>query len=221
MNILAICGSRVKDGNMEALLNHALQKGNLGDEVQCHLVSLADEKIGPCTHCNWCLRKQIREKPCVQEDDMSELYGQLMEADGIILASPAHFGRLSGALADFIDRTRAFMHGKAYQYPLANRVGGAMSIAYFRGGGVETTLASINHFFLIHRMILAVSGLYQQGAAALSSLEGTGRFDPEPRHLVLQDQYGLKSARQLVERMCELIRLIKAGQKALEQPSTA
>lgn len=215
LKILAVCGSRVSDGNTEALVQHALDSARALDTVETELIALAGREIAPCLHCNWCLRKQTAQRPCNQDDAMLDIYSKLMSADAVILASPAHFGRLSGALADFIDRTRALLHGKVYKYPLRNKVGGALSVAYFRGGGIETTLSSINAFFLIHRMVLATGGLYQLGAAAFSSLEGSGRFAPEPRHLVLQDGYGLASAERLMERVVELARIMRAGQEAL------
>ncbi|MBU1902862.1 MAG: hypothetical protein KJ573_04645, partial [Proteobacteria bacterium] len=65
-----------------------------------------------------------------------------------------------------------------------------MAISFFRGGGIETTLSSINLFFLTQQMIVATGALYQLGAGAYSSLEGKGKFEKEPRHIVLEDDYG-------------------------------
>ena len=90
-----------------------------------------------------------------------------------------------------------------------------MAIAFFRGGGIETTLSSIDLFFLTQQMILATGGLYQLGAGAYSSLEGKGGFEKEPRHIVLEDDYGILSARMLVDRVVELARIVKAGQEAI------
>jgi multimeric flavodoxin WrbA len=215
LNILAVCGSRVAGGNMEALLKYALASVENSGEVETEFISLAGMDIAPCTHCNWCLKKQTDGRPCAQDDGMSEIYQKLMAADGIVLASPAHFGRLSGALADCLDRTRAILHGKIYKLPLQNKVGGSMTVAYYRGGGMETTLESINAFFLIHQMVLATSGLYQLGAGACTSLQGTGEFEPEPRHLVMEDEFGVNSATLLLKRVVELARIMKAGQEAL------
>ena len=93
-----------------------------------------------------------------------------------------------------------------------------MAIAFFRGGGVETTLFSIDLFFLTHKMIVATGGLGQLGAGAFSSPDGKGRFEKEPRHLVLEDDCGTLAAGMLVDRVVELSRIIKAGQKALQSP---
>lgn len=217
MKLLGISGSRVKNGNMEALLKEAFSQAKQNKEVETELICLAGKEINPCNHCNWCVKSQTEEEFCTQSDDMSEIYRKLLDADGIILASPAHFGRLSGLMADLIDRSRAFIHGKIYKLPLKNKIGGAMALAFFRGGGIETTLSSINLFFLAHQMIVANSGLYQLGAGAYTSPEGKGRFQKEPRHVVLEDEYGVLSARMLVDRVVELARILKAGQKALKE----
>ena len=215
IKLIGICGSRVKEGNMEALLGEAMTHARQQSDVDAEVITLWGKEINGCNQCNWCIKNQTADKPCVQDDDMQQVYPRLLEADGIILASPAHFGRLSGLMADVIDRTRAFVHGSVYQFPLRNKVGGAMAVSFFRGGGIETTLSSIDLFFLCQQMIVANSGLYQLGAGACSSPDGKGLFAKEPRHIVREDNYGTLSARMLLDRAVELSRIIKAGQVAI------
>ncbi len=211
IKIIAINGSQVKDGNVAALLEAALSQTEKVKDVSAEIIQLAGKKIAPCMHCNWCINRQTPERSCFQVDDMGSIYQRLLEADGILVASPAHFGRLSGLTADWMDRTRAFVHGKIYKLPLKNKVGGAMAVAFFRGAGLETTLSSMDLFFLTHQMIVANSRMFQLGAGAYSSREGRGRFEKEVRHMTLQDDYGVLSARMLVDRVIELARIIKAG----------
>jgi multimeric flavodoxin WrbA len=217
IKLLGISASRVKNGNMDALLKAAFFQAQQNREVETELIYLAGKTINPCNHCNWCVRKQTEDQFCTQDDDMSAIYPRLLAADGIILGSPAHFGRLSGLLADVIDRSRAFVHGKVYKLPLKNKIGGSMAVAFFRGGGIETTLSSINLFFLVHQMIIANSGVCQLGAGAYTSADGKGGFQKEPRHLVLEDEYGVMSAKMLVGRVIELARIVKAGQEAVAE----
>jgi hypothetical protein len=66
-------------------------------------------------------------------------------------------------------------------------------------------------------MIPANSGLYQLGAAACSSPDGKGRFEKEPRHIVLEDDYGILSAKMLADRVIELATIVNAGIQALQQ----
>ncbi len=209
IKIIGISGSQVKDGNVSALLEASLLQAKKLKDVSSEIINLAGKKIGPCRHCNWCISKQTMESPCFQEDDMGPIYKKLLEADGILVASPVHFGRLSGLTADWMDRTRAFIHGKIYKLSLTNKVGGAMAVAFFRGAGLETTLSTLDLFFLTHQMIVANSRMYQLGAGAFSSREGKGRFEKNIRHMTLEDDYGVQSARMLVERVIELSRIVK------------
>ena len=215
IKIVGVCGSRVKNGNMEALLEEALLQAKQHDGVNAELIALHGKTIHGCNHCNWCVKHQSKDKFCVQEDDMASIYPKLLDADGIIMASPAHFGRLSGILANMIDRMRVFVHGKFYGQRLKNKIGGALAVGFYRGGGIETTLFSINGVFFGFQMIIATSGLYHLGAGAVTSRDGKGRFEKEPRYMVLEDDLGLSAARKLADRMVELARIVKAGEKAL------
>jgi multimeric flavodoxin WrbA len=205
----------VTDGNTVAWLDESLNYARQQHAVETKSISLAGKKIAACNHCNWCVRNQSEDKYCTQDDDMSALYPALLKADGIILATPVHFGRLSGSMADFIDRTRAFIHGNIYKLTLRNKIGGAMALAFFRGGGIETTLSSLNLFFFAQQMLVANSGLYQLGAGAYTSPDGKGRFQKEPRHMVLEDSIGVTAAKRLIDRIVELAQIVKAGQAAL------
>ena len=216
IRIIGICGSRVKDGNVEALLEETLSWATRHDGVETERVTLHDKEINGCNHCNWCVSKQSDSRYCVQEDDMDPIYPEILQADGIILASPAHFGRLSGHLANMIDRMRVFVHGNVHAKRLKNKIGGSLAVGFYRGGGIETTLFSINTVFHTLQLIVATSGLYHLGAGAVTSRDGKGRFEKEPRHMVLEDEFGIHSARILADRMVELARIVRAGEETLK-----
>jgi multimeric flavodoxin WrbA len=212
IKILGICGSPVKQGNTEAVLAGALSHLKPQDDIRTELLPLAEKRFGGCNHCNWCVKRQSPGRFCQQEDDMTPIYEKLVEADAVLLASPVHFGRLSGLMANMIDRLRAFVHGNRYAGRLRNKIGGALAVAFFRGGGIETTLQSLNAAFFCLEMIPATSRLYQLGAGALSSEDGKGGTRKGVRHMALEDGFGEASAVRLVERMVELARMVKAGQ---------
>jgi multimeric flavodoxin WrbA len=214
--ILGISGSPVKNGNVEILLERSLSPFQAQQGVEAETISLAGKEIRGCQHCNWCVKKQSEGRFCVQEDDMEDIYPKFLPADGILLATPVHFGRLSGLMANMIDRLRAFVHGNIYKGSLRNKIGGAMAVAFSRGGGVETTLSSMNTMFLVFHMIVATSRMYQLGAASFSSMDGRGRTTKGVRHIALEDEYGMASVKCLIERMLELARIVKAGEKALK-----
>jgi multimeric flavodoxin WrbA len=216
IKILGICGGPIKGGNTELFLKEALKAAEAVSGVQTELIALAGRKIGDCRHCNWCVRKQVEGKFCSQDDDMAEIYPKLLEADGLLLASPVYIMRLSGYLACFLDRFRVFASGNFYRGKLHNKVGGALCVGGLRNTGMETTLISMLFAFMVMEMIPVGPRhrLGALGAGGLSSDGGTGKSDPEDKLGVLKDEYGLRGARSLGQRVVEVARLLKAGAEA-------
>jgi len=224
IKLLGVCGSPIKHGNTEVFLREALKAAEGTGDVQTELISLAGKEIRDCRHCNWCLAKQVEGKFCSQNDDMVEIYPKVLQADGLLLASPVYIGRLSGYLACFLDRLRVFAFGNLYQGKLHNKVGGALSVAWLRNAGVETTLISILSAFMGLEMIpvgprhgLGALG----GAGGLSSDHGTGKFDPKDKLGILKDEYGLRGARSLGQRIAEVSKLLKAGASSYSKTTSA
>jgi multimeric flavodoxin WrbA len=123
VKIAAVNGSLVSGGNVDALLTHALAEYDGRPDIEVTRFELSGMQIGPCRHCNWCIKKQKPGRDCVQDDDMAGVYPVLIQTDGLIIATPVHFGRLSGATADFIDRLRVFVHGKITRGALRDKFG--------------------------------------------------------------------------------------------------
>ena len=219
IKILGVCGSPIKQGNTAAFLKATLKAAEEMDGVTTETVFLSGKDISDCQHCNWCLTGQKPGQFCQQNDDMNEIYPLLVEADGLLLASPVYFARLSGRMACFIDRLRAFAYGNYYRGQLKGKVGGALAVGWTRHGGVETTLLSLNFAFSSLGMLTAHERGASLGAGGVSSLSGTGKFTPDDRLAVLKDEYGLRSARRLARRMVELIRITKLGKEALDRES--
>lgn len=215
VRILGICGSPVRGGNAEALLERALQSRDGEPGVSRKMITLAGGEVGDCIHCNWCLRKQEGDRRCSVDDGMTAMYPLVEEADVIIFATPVYFGRLSGHLAAFIDRLRVYVHGNVSAGMLRNKVGGSIAVAWFRMAGLEMALITTNQFFYAVNMVIASSEMGLQGGSAFSSLEGMGRREGDDKLLVLRDELGMASAISTVSRAVELARIIKAGTAAL------
>ena len=214
IKILGICGSPVRGGNVEMVLREALLKARQRSGVNAEIITLADKNIGGCIHCNWCVRNQSKERFCFQEDGMEDVYPKILEADGIVIASPVHFGRISGLTANMMDRLRVFVHGSFYKGRMRNKIGGALVVGFYRGGGVETALISINSSFFALQMIVATSRLYQLGAACLSSAEGKGKVTKGIKAMAIEDEFGLASVDQLMDRIVELSSIMKVSERA-------
>ena len=213
IQILGICGSPVKNSNTELILKEALeavdQKG-----VRSEIFTLHDKKIEDCRQCNWCMVKQSENDHCLLKDDMADLFPKVLEADALMIASPVYLARLSGRTAAVLDRLRCIHYGKFYAGGMKHKTGAAIAVSWYRNSGIETTLTSIHWAFLTYQMVIAVPGsLSTFGGAGLSSLSGTGDFDPKDKHQILKDEHGLKTARATAKSMLELARIMKAGKE--------
>jgi multimeric flavodoxin WrbA len=214
IHFLGICGSPIKGSNTELILREGLRAVEQ-DGIKTEVFTLHDKKIEDCIHCNWCMAKQSEGSYCSVEDDIQDLFPKVLEADALMVATPVYLGRLSGRLASALDRLRCFIHGKHYGGKLKHKVGGAIAVGWFRNTGIETTLSSIHWAFMTFQMLIATTGTMATfGGGGVSSLLGTGEFDPKDRKQILKDEYGLKTARETAKSMLELARIIKAGKEA-------
>ena len=217
IKILGICGSPIKDSNTERLLRYALEPLE-EDDVQIEILTLQGKKIEDCRHCNWCMAKQSESQHCAIKDDMEEIFPRVLEADALMLASPVYLARLSGYMATFLDRLRCMNYGNQYAGGMKHKVGAAIAVSWFRNSGIETTLISIHWAFLTFQMVIAVPGSMSTfGGSGITSLSGTGDFDPKDKHQILKDEYGLKTARATAKSMLELTRIIKAGKNEMKK----
>ena len=71
-------------------------------EKEDTLIALADKKIKYCLGCNSCVN--TIEQYCILEDDMQEIYKEMLKADKIIIASPIYMNHIPGILKNVIDR---------------------------------------------------------------------------------------------------------------------
>lgn len=117
--VLGIAGSARKQGNSVALLRRVLD--GLHGEFKAKLVFLADIEIRPCDGCHYC---QMNGACCI-EDGMAMLYSKLLEADVILLASPAYMGGIASRMQAFMERTwplrKGQLAGKLASYIVTGR----------------------------------------------------------------------------------------------------
>ena len=98
MKVLYIIGSNRKE-NCSRILNDLKNEND-------KLIELADKSINYCLGCNACINK-LKEY-CVIEDDMQEIYGEILKADKIVIASPIYMNHITGLLKNVIDRFNPF-----------------------------------------------------------------------------------------------------------------
>lgn len=208
--ILGISGSPVKKGNVETLLDCAME-GMPAKKIEREIVHLSGLKIQDCIHCNFCLTKQTPGKYCALKDDAQAVFEKAEAADIIVLASPVYFMRSAARMAAMIDRLRVFVFGNLTAGRMKNKIGVSMAAAWLRNGGLETTHLTHILAFLTLEMIPASvhQGVSPLGASACASSNGSGKLDPNVKLGIENDEAGLQSARLILRRALELAKLIK------------
>lgn len=148
MKVIAFLGSPRKDGNTELLLKEAI-KGINDSGYDVAVFNLSAMSIGPCQDCGGCNATGV----CIIDDDMSEIYSAIREADRIILASPIFFFGLSAQTKIMIDRCQSFWCEKyLLKKPIPEGSYGRKGLLLLVGGmkidvGIQCSEATAKAFF--------------------------------------------------------------------------
>ena len=145
MKIVGIACSPRKEGNTEILVQEALSAiQELGGETK--FIGVSNKTINPCDSCYTCMKE---EGICRINDDMQEIYQELLQCDGVILGTPVYFINVSAQAKAVMDRIFAlFVHRK-----LKGKVAGAIAVA--RKVGAGQTLQLMYSFFISNGMHVA------------------------------------------------------------------
>jgi multimeric flavodoxin WrbA len=191
MKVVAFNGSARKDGNTAIMIQEVfsvLEK----EGIKTEMIQLAGKKIRGCAACYKCFKTKNRQ--CAIKNDVANgLIKKMLDADGIILASPTYFSDITSELKALIDR--AGFVAKANECMFRRKVGAAV-VAVRRGGEIHA-FDSINHFFLIEEMIVPGSCYWNMGF-------GLAKGD------VKKDEEGMRTMRVLGENMAWLLKKINA-----------
>ncbi len=184
MKVLAILGSPRKNGNTAIMLDAALSA--LPKDAEIRKIFLGDLEFSGCGPCRECKTTGY----CVVDDDMQEVFKEMLWAEVIIFGSPTQFSDVSADLKKLMERTW-WMKGH-----LRNKIG-----AYVISGRryMESVQNTLTAFMLRHRMILGGSGALGFTFTEMGTLE----YDP----LALND------ARATGYRVVELYNLIYGEKK--------
>ena len=189
VHILGVVGSPRVEGNTERVVAEAL-KAAKEDGAETELLRLANRDIKPCTACMSC--RKTGECPIL--DDFYPVFEKMVQADGIILASPVYFSSATPQMKALIDRAGYLSGAKGRIFE--NKVGGAIAVA--RRAGQNFTFAQLLFFFLHQGMIVP-------GSTYWNVAFGRNLGDVET------DEEGLRTARNLGKKMVWLINKIKDG----------
>lgn len=157
MKVIGINGSARKDGNTANLINHVFEELKK-EGIETEMIQLSGKKIRGCLACRKCVVN--KDKHCsVKNDDVNEIIDKMIEADGIILASPTYFANVSSEMKALIDRTGYV--AKANGSMFKRKVGCAV-VAVRRAGAINV-FNSINLFFFINQMCVPGSSYWNLG----------------------------------------------------------
>lgn len=178
MNIFGICASP-RNNTTEHVLSKAMNKLDK-DGFNTEIFTCMGKTIRPCMHCDYCLEN----KKCIIDDDMQEVYNGLLNADGIILATPVQSGGISSNLAAIMDRTRAL---EAIDYNiLRGKIGMSIAVGGDRTGGQDFAHLKNITYFMIHG-IIPVSG------GPFGSNLGASFWSNDSLDDIKKDNYGMES----------------------------
>jgi len=190
MKVIAFNGSARKDGNTAILINQVFSELEKQD-IETEMIQLSGQKIQGCIACYKCFEN--KDQRCsVKNDIVNECIEKMLQADGVILASPTYFADVSAELKALIDR--AGLVAKANGDMFRRKVGAAI-VAVRRGGSVHA-FDSMNHFFLISQMIIPGSCYWNMGF-------GLEIGDVE------KDEEGLQTMRTLGQNIAWLLKKIR------------
>ena len=191
MKVIAFNGSARRDGNTAILINQVFSELEKQD-IETELIQLSGQKIQGCIACYKCFENKDRR--CSVKNDMAnDCIEKMLQADGIILASPTYFADISSELKALIDR--AGLVAKANSDMFKHKVGAAI-VAVRRAGSIHA-FDSINHFFLISQMIIPGSSYWNMGF-------GLEKGDTKT------DEEGLQTMANLGRNMAWLLKKIQA-----------
>ena len=157
MYALALSGSPRKGGNTEILLNRVLEPLKEGG-WETELLQLGGQELRGCLACGKCFEN--RNRRCVIEKDIfNQVAEKMFRADALVLGSPTYFTDVTTEMKALIDRG-GFV-SMANGGLLAGKIGAAV-VAVRRAGSTHA-FDTMNHLFLISRMIVPGSTYWNMG----------------------------------------------------------
>jgi len=180
MKIVGISCSPRKGKTTKAALEACLEAaGKAAPGIETELIELAGRKINGCIGCGKCMKKP----ECSQKDDFNELVPVLEDPEvcAVIIGTPVYFQCMTSQCKAFLDRCVILRRNG---FKLRDKIGGALCVGNSRNGGQELTLQAVHAALLCQDMIVVSDG----------------------KPTIAGDEFGLKTARGLGERVAEVAR---------------
>lgn len=137
MKAILISASPHKEASKTFILAKEVARGLAQEGIECESIHLADLRVSFCKHCEACHKKILN---CSVSDDAMAVLRKMLEADGIIIASPNYINQISGLMKTLLDRSAHFIHCKRL---LGKYVCGVVS----SGSGMDKTVLDYIEFY--------------------------------------------------------------------------
>lgn len=138
--IVILNGSPRRNGNTSALVKAFTQGAESAGNTVTEFF-LDSMEIHGCRGCFGGHSSQ--ECPCVQKDDMSQIYPAVKESDVVVLATPLYYWNMSGQIRTAIDRLFALEEGDRNLLRGHERASALLMAA--EGNGFDDVLLYYNH----------------------------------------------------------------------------
>lgn len=200
MKVVAINGSPNEKGNT-ALALETVAEVLRTEGIETEILCLGKANIRACIGCRRCY--ELKNNTCVFNDDCAnEFIAKMIDADGIILASPTYFAGITGNMKGFLDR--AFYVHAANGSLFRHKAGAAVTVA--RRAGATGAIDQLNKYLLYGEMILATSNYWD---LAYGRAPGEAAKDPE----------GMQTMRVLAGNLAWILKLREAGRGTVAEPA--
>jgi len=157
MKAIAINGSPRKGGNTEYLLRKVLEPISKAG-IKTELIQIGGKPVRGYLACYKC--RQRKDSRCANKTDLvNKCIDKMIEADAIILGSPTYFACMTAEMKALIDR--AGMVARVNDFLFARKIGCA--VVANRRAGATNVMDSINHMFLMSKMIVPGSTYWNFG----------------------------------------------------------
>lgn len=196
MKVIGINGSPHAKGNTRLALD--LMGAVFSQEGIEFEVLHIGKALAPCTGCFRCAKTHS----CVLPDDgLNALYEALIQADGLVFASPVYFASITSGMRCFMDRMGCIdmNNGRKLRF----KVGAPVAVA--RRAGAVNAIDELVHYLNYAQMVIPGS-LYWPLAYGNSPGE------------VEQDTEGVQTLQVLAQSMAYLMKVMAVGQAQLPPP---
>lgn len=190
--IIGVVGSPRK-GATEYIVEEALSEIRRHYEIETEIITLRGNKIAPCNHCDYCRKN---ESDCIQKDDGTDVIERLVQADGILIASPVYSMGPTPQLSALFTRMRPLFIRRPN--PMDGIFGAAIAVGGTRNGGQEKTVDAIIHHMCTRGMIIVSNelGYYSGGFVWSRDLKREGAE---------MDERGMESVRLLAKKLARIV----------------